>query len=252
MQSLKDVFSGSLEDSIDDLISTFIFSEQRKITTALQNHNEDLSLLEEAKNNFIQQSLMGLAMWGYQWIMKFIEFLIKKMSLIWAYIVTGKLTKKLTSLKTKNIKGKKALNILSSVIGADKTAERIEVAKIVNSNFDSVQREMQNVKSNKIKIDEKMLQIGFSSSQLKNVSSQEDLNLYLHKTKTSTWTNTQKDKKLFEKITGQVVGESSSTSWGSLVTELNKFSEFAKDTEGNVYNLTNAILSLVSRSYLAK
>ena len=189
MQSLKDVFSGSLEDSIDDLISTFIFSEQRKISTALQNHNEDLSLLEEAKNNFIQQSLMGLAMWGYQWIMKFIEFLIKKMSLIWAYIVTGKLTKKLTSLKTKNIKGKKALNILSSVIGADKTAERIEVAKIVNSNFDSVQREMQNVKSNKIKIDEKMLQIGFSSSQLKNVSSQEDLNLYLHKTKTSTWNN---------------------------------------------------------------
>ena len=252
MQSLGNVFTNSLEDSIDDLVSTFLFSEQKKINDALINNNSDLSLLDELKNNFIRSSLMCLTVWAYMHFMRILEFIITKLTLLWTYIASGKMLKKITSLKTKNIKGKKAINILKTILGADKTLERIEVAKLANSNIDSIQKEMQNIKNNKMQIENKMISIGATSAQLKNVSSVEDLNLYQYKTKTSTWQDTAKDKKLFEKITGEKISSSSGLTWSNLVEQLNKYSDFAKDTEDNVYNLTQAILRLISRSYTAK
>ena len=52
MQSLPSVFGNSIEDTTDDFISTLLFSEMREITKPLLNNNGDLSLLDEAKNNF--------------------------------------------------------------------------------------------------------------------------------------------------------------------------------------------------------
>lgn len=252
MQSLPSVFTNSLEDSTDDLISTYLFSEQRKITDALINHKGELSLLEEFKNNLVTQTIMGLTLYAYMFIMSIIEKYIVRSAIEWGYIVSGKLAKKIQNLKTKNIKGKKGLALLGAIVGSDKTRERIEVVKIANSNMNRIDIELQNSKTNKLAVEQKMLSIGATSAQIKGVSSQEDFNLYLYKLKSSSWKKTATDRKLFEKITGEKISTVSATSWGDLVDKLNQLSEFATDSEGKIFNLTEAILKVVNRANIAK
>lgn len=252
MQSLPSVFTNSLEDSTDDLISTYLFSEQRKITNALINHNGELSLLEEFKNNFITQTIMGLTLYAYMFVMMLIEKYIARSAIEWGYIVSGKLKNKINELKTKKIKGKKALHVLGAIVGSDKTRERIEIVKIANSNMDRIDKELQNSKTNKLAVEQKMLSIGATSAQIKGISSQEDFNLYLYKLKSSSWQKTATDRKLFEKITGEKISTVSATSWGDLVDKLNQLSEFATDSENKIFNLTEAILKVVNRANVAK
>lgn len=252
MQSLTNVFTNSLEDSTDDLISTYIFSEQRAIADKLVNHNGDLTLVQQFVNNAITQTLMGLSLWGYFWVMYLIEKFILRSAGEWAYIVSGKLKEGINKLKAKNIKGKKALHLLGAVIGSDKTRERIEVVKIANTNMNRIDTEMQYQKTNKLAVEQKMLAVGATSAQIKGVSSQEDFNLYLYKLKSSTWKKTATDKKLFEKITGEKIANTSTVTWNDLVDELNQMGEFARDSENKIFNLTEAILKVVNRANVAK
>lgn len=256
MQSITNVFSNSFEDTIDDFVSTFLFSEMRTHSQPLLKNEGDISLIDEAKNNFITQMAFGLTLWAYMHIMKYIEKIIVRTGLVWSYIVTGKAKKlvndRLNKIKSKNIKGKRAIRFLSAIIGSDKTLERIEVAKIVNQNINQIDKQMQNDKINRLAIEQKMATLGATSSQIKGVSSQENFNLYLYKTKTSTWTNSAKDKKLFEKVTGEKITTSSTLQWSALYEQLNNYSEFAKDSEDKIYNLTEAILKIVNRTNLAK
>jgi hypothetical protein len=252
MQSITNVFSNSLEDTTDDFISTYLFSEMRELTKPLINNGGDLTIVDEAKNNFITSISMGLTLWAYVNIMNYITKLATRSALMWGYIVTGKLKQKIATLKTKNLKGKKALSMLGAVIGTDKTLERIEVMKLANNNINQVDKEIQNHKTNKLMIEQKFSTLGASASSIKGVSTQENFNLYLHKTKTSSWKNTAIDKKLFEKVTGEKISTSSTTGWNDLVSELNNYTEFAKDSENKIFNLTEAILKIVNRSNIAK
>ena len=242
----------AFEDTADDFVSSYLFTEMKKITTPLLKVGDDLSLKDEAINNFITQLSYGLTITAYTRIMTYIEKMAERSAIIWGYIVTGKLKKKISELKTKNIKGKKALNILGAVIGTDKTAERIEVAKIINQNLNTIDRQIQYDKTNKLSLENKMISLGSTTSQIKGVSSQENFNLYLHKTKTSSWKNTNLDKRLFEKVTGQNFGTTAGSSWGDMVDTLNNYSEFAKNAEGQVFNLTEAILKILNRTNIAK
>lgn len=252
MQSLKNVFGNSFEDTTDDFISTILFSQMRKISEPLIKKGDDLTIIDEARNNLVTSLSMGLTMWAYFNISQTIQRMIARSVMMWAYISTGKLKKKLNELKTKNIKGKKALNLLGTVIGTDKTAERIEVAKIINDNLTHIDTQINNDKKNKLAIENKLISLGATSSQIKGISSQENFNLYLYKTKSSTWKNTNADKKLFEKITGETVSIGTATTWADIVKELNNFSEFAKDLDGNIFNLTEAILKVTNRANIAK
>lgn len=251
MLSIKNVLANGLEDTTDDFISTLLFSEMRKITIPLLKTG-DLDLIDEARNNLIQSLSMGLTMYAYINISQYIQKMATRSAILWGYIVSGKLKKKIADLKTKNIKGKKALNMLGAVLGTDKTGERIQVTKIVNDNLLHIDKQINNDKNNRLAIENKMISIGATSSQIKGISTQENFNLFLHKTKTSTWKNTNQDKKLFEKITGETITISSATSWADLVSILNNYSEFAKDTEGRIFNLTEAILKVTNRANLAK
>lgn len=255
MQSITNVFSNSFEDTIDDFVSSYLFSEMRTVSQPLIETGDNLTLLDEAKNNFITQTFFGLTLWGYMHVMRLIEKIIIRTGLTWSYIVSGKVQKvvvdRLNKIKSKNIKGKKAIKYLSAIVGSDKTLERIEIAKIVNTNINQIDKQMQGDKTNKLFIEQKMATLGASVSQIKGISSQENFNLYLHKTKTSTWTNTTKDKKLFEKVTGQLIADFKVT-WSDMVETINNYSEFAKDVEGRIFNLTEAILKIVNRTNLAK
>jgi hypothetical protein len=256
MQSLPTVFTSSVEDTTDDFISTLFFSEMREMTKPLLNHNGDLTLLQEAKNNFITQISMGLTLWAYTNVMTYVEKIALRTGAMWTYIVAGKvgskINQKIKELKSKNIKGKKALNLLGTIIGSDKTHERIEVMKIANTQLTQIDKRMEKFKNEKQMIDNKFIAMGATSAQIKGVSSQENFNLYMHKTKTSTWQKTATDRKLFEKITGEKISTVSASSWGDLVDTLNQYSEFAKDSENKIFNLTEAILKVVNRANIAK
>ena len=95
MQSIGQVFGNSLEDSIDDFVSDVIFSESRELTKETTKAGGDLTKIDEFKNNFITQLLMGLAMIGYQFVMKVIEVIAEQMAMGWTYIVSGKLKEKI-------------------------------------------------------------------------------------------------------------------------------------------------------------
>ncbi len=251
MQSLKNVFSNSLEDTTDDFISNYLFMNMRNFTQPMLKTGDDLTLKDEAINNFITQLSFGATLWAYTAIMAYIAKIATRTGIMWGYIVSGKLKKKIQELKTKNIKGKKALNFLGAVIGSDKTLERIEVMKLADSNLRQIDTQIQNEKTNRLAVENKMISLGATSTQLKGVSSQENFNLYLHKTKTSSWKNVTADKRLFEKVTGQSIADSG-INWSDMVDTINNYSEFAKDLEGNIFNLTEAILKIVNRTNLAK
>ena len=256
MQSLPTVFTSSVEDTTDDFISTLLFSEMREMTKPFLNNNGDLSLIEEAKNNLITQISFGLTLWAYTNIMSYITKIALRTGAMWTYIVAGKvgskINQKINDLKKKNIKGKKALNLLGTIVGSDKTHERIEVMKIANTQLNQIDKRMEKFRTDKMTIDNKFIAMGATSAQIKGVSSQENFNLYMHKTKTSTWQKTATDRKLFEKITGEKISTVSASSWGDLVDTLNQYSEFAKDSENKIFNLTEAILKVVNRANIAK
>lgn len=251
MVSLGGVVSNSIEDTADDFVSTIIFTEQKRLTDLAVKKGEDLTLVDEAMNNLKMQLIMGLSMYAYQLVIPYIEKMAVQLTLSWSYIATGKLRKKIESLKAKSIRGKKALAVLSSVIGADKTMERIEVVKLAHNKINHLENKIDKYKDTRLAVENKMISLGATSTQIKGVMSQDNFNLYTHKLKSSTWTNTVNDKRLFEKITGQKVAEMP-ISWTDLVTQLNSLSEFAKDTEGRMFNLTEALLKVLNRATVTK
>lgn len=252
MITLGSVFSNAIEDTADDFVSTVIFTEQKKITDlAIKKDDGTLSLSDEVLNNLKTQIIMGFSMYAYMLVVPYIEKLATQLTLSWTYIVSGKMKSKITQLKTKNIKGKKALNFLSAVIGSDKTSERIEVVKLAHSKIHHFENKIDKEKNNRIYADKRLLDLGATSTQLKAISSQDNFNLYTYKLKSSTWKQTSSDKRLFEKITGNKVSELS-TSWADLVVQLNSLSEFATDTEGKIFNLTEAIMKTLNRAKITK
>lgn len=248
MITLGGVVSNALEDTADDFVSTIIFQEQKKITDLVVKKDDGtLTILDEVLNNLKTQTIMGFSMYAYMLVVPYIELMATQLTLSWSYIVSGKLKQKIQNLKTKNIKGKKALNFLGAVIGSDKTAERIEVVKLAHNKIHHLENKIDKEKKNRMYADKRLLSLGATSTQIKAIASQDNFNLYSYKLKSSTWQQTATDKRLFEKITGNKVAEMP-ISWADLVVQLNSLSEFAKDTEGKIFNLTEAVLKTLNKA----
>ncbi len=248
MQSLSGVLNNSIEDGIDDFVSSVLFKQMRKYTEPLNKNFSSDSEFDGAMQNFITTLSMGLTLYAYMHIMEYIRRAGTRFAMLWSYIVVGKMKEKIKKLKPASKIGKKGLAIFSAVVGTDKTSERIQVAQMINDNLNHIDNKVYNDKQIRLDIEKKFIDMGATSSQIKGVSSQENFNLYLHKTKTSTWKNTANDKRLFEKVTGEKLTNSSATAWSDLVEQLNKYSEFAKDLNGNIFNSTEALLKVLNRT----
>lgn len=48
------------------------------------------------------------------------------------------------------------------------------------------------------------------------------------------------------------IANTSTVTWNDLVDELNQMGEFARDSENKIFNLTEALLKIVNRAYVAK
>ena len=75
MQSLKTVFTNSLEDTTDDFISNYLFMNMRNFTQPVLKTGDDLTLKDEAINNFITQLSFGATLGRFQ------SYLLKQLCL---------------------------------------------------------------------------------------------------------------------------------------------------------------------------
>ena len=249
---LTDIGKNAVEDGVEDFVSSFLFRRMRKLTEPFLKDFEGDSEFDEAMQSFIQTLSMGLTLYAYSKIMNFLfERSVKIFGTLWTYIVAGALKKKLVDkMKESKFKGNKAFKTLSLVVGTDRTAERIQVAKMVQSNVNSFDSHKFHFQNQHLKIEDKMDKFSFSASSLKNASENSYTTRFTHKTLTGTWENTSIDKKLYERATGSTLAEIGAGSWANLHIKLNKFNQYSKRVDGEITNLATILQMALSKQGL--
>ncbi len=251
MQKLTDITKNSVEDGVEDFVSSFLFRRMRKLTEPFLKDFDSDSEFDQAMQSFITTLSMGLTLYAYMKIMKIITKMGARFVGLWSYIVAGKIKKALSDkLSNSKTKGKKAFKLLSVVLGADRTAERIEISKMVNQNLNKLDDDIKHYENQYLNVESNINGLGSMTTGLKGSSTHDNLMRYTYKSRTGTWLNTNEDKKLFEKVTGQKIVSSGAGSWASFYLELNKYTEFAKTVDGEILNLTGALNKAMSRSGL--
>lgn len=251
---LTDIGKNAVEDGVEDFVSAFLFRRMRALTQPFLKDFDSDSEFDEAMQSFINTLSMGLTLYAYSKIMDFFfERGVKIAGALWTYIVAGAMKKKaLEKLKNSNFKGKKLLRTASMILGSDRTAERIEVAKMVQSNVNSFDNHKFHFQNQQSKIDSKLDNLSLSTSNLKNSVESSILTRFTHKSLTGTWANTNLDRKLYQKATGVTLAETGSGSWANLHLELNKYNEFAKTVDGEITNLASSMQMALSKQGLIR
>jgi hypothetical protein len=252
-QKLADIGKNAVEDGVEDFVSSLLYRRMRKLTEPFLKDFEGDSEFDEAMQSFIQTLSMGLTLYAYTKIMNFFfERGVKIGVSLWVYIVAGAYKSKIMNkIKNSNFKGKKLLRTVSMVLGADRTAERIEVAKIMQNNVNSFDAHKFHYQNQQFQMDSKLDNLSLSASTLKNSNENSYLTRFTHKTMTGTWLNNTDDRRLYERATGIKLVEAGQGSWTNLYENLNKYNEFSKTVDGEITNLATALKSVLSRSGLA-
>jgi hypothetical protein len=247
---LTDIGKNAVEDGVEDFVSAFLFRRMRKITEPFLKDFSSDSEFDSAMQSFIQTLSMGVTLYAYTMIMNFFFQRSAKMGLaLWTYIVSGVMKRKIAEkLKASKYKGNKAVKALSLVMGADRTSDRIAVAGLIKDNVNSFDSHKLHFQNQHQKADDKLDKMSFSASNLKNSMEKSILTRFTHKTFTGTWKNNTTDRKLYEKATGVVLAETGDGSWTSLYSQLNKYTEFAKTTNGEIINLSTSLQMVLSKS----
>ena len=251
---LTDIGKNAVEDGVEDFVSAFLFRRMQKLTKPFLKDFEGDSEFDEAMQSFIQTLSMGLTLYAYTKIMNFFfERSVKIGVALWTYIVAGTFKKKLLQkLKNSNFKGKKLLRTASTILGADKTSERIQVAQIMRQNVDSFDAHKFHFQNQHLSMESKMDKMANTAGNLRNSTEKSILTRFTHKTFTGTWKNTNVDRKLYEKATGITLAETGDGSWTNVHTQLNKYTEFAKTTDDEIVNLSTSLQMVLSKSGLVR
>lgn len=252
--NLTDIGKNAVEDGVEDFVSSFLYRRMQLLTKPFLKDFEGDSEFDEAMQSFIQTLSMGITIYAHTKIMNFFfERGVKIGVALWTYIVAGTFKKKLLQkLKNSNFKGKKLLRTASTILGADKTSERIQVAQIMRQNVDSFDSHKFHFQNQHLVMESKMDKMASTSATLRNSTEKSILTRFTHKTFTGTWKNTSVDKKLYEKATGVKLAESGDGSWTSLFDKLNKYTEFAKTTDDEIVNLSTSLQMVLSKSGLVR
>ncbi len=251
---IADIGKNAVEDGVEDFISAFLFRKMKSLTEPFKKDFNSDSDFDNAMNSFIDTLAMGLQMYAYSKIMNFFFERSAKIGVaLWVYISAGTFKKALLNkLKNSNFKGKKLLRTVSTVLGADKTSERIQVAQIMRDNVNSFDAHKFHYQNQHQKGEDRLYKMSGSATNLKNANENSILTRFTQKSLTGTWANTNQDKKLYEKATGITVVESGSGAWSSLYEQLNKYNEFAKTVDGEITNLATALQMVLSKSGLVR
>jgi len=251
---LSDISKNAVEDGVEDFVSAFLFRRMKILTEPFLKDFQGEDDFSQAMQSFIQTLSMGLQMYAYTLIMNFFfERSVKIGTALWIYISAGTFKKKiLNKLKNSNFKGKKLLRTVSTVLGADKTAERVQVAQLMKDNVNSFDNHKFHFQNQHQRAESKMDRMANSATNLKQSNEQSYLTRFTHKTLTGTWENTTIDKKLYQNATGAKLAETGVASWSSLYVELNKYNQFAKTVDNEVTNLATSLQMVLAKSGLVR
>lgn len=250
MSNITNIGKNAVEDGVEDYFNALIYRRMRKFTEPFLKDFEGDSEFDEAMQSFISTLSNGLALYAFTKVTSFFfDRGIKLSTMLWSYIVAGKLQKKmLTALENSNFKGKKGFKTLSLVLGADRTSDRIEVSKMVLSNVESFDKHKFHYQ-NQHQSSEKMINdFSLTGANLKNTVDTEQMELLLFKTKNALWKNTKKDRKLFEKATGNILAETGEGSWSKLYKQLNSMTDLFFTLEGDASNLATMLAKVLAKS----
>ena len=250
---LADIGKNAVEDGVEDFVSAVLFRRMRKLTEPFLKDFQGDSEFDEAMQSFINTLSMGLTLYAYTKIMNFFFERGSKIAIaLWVYIVAGTFKKRIVQkLKNKNFKGKKLLRTVSMILGADRTAERIEVAKMIQNNVNSFDQHKFHYQNQQMSLDNKIDNFTISASSLKNTTENGYLTRFTNKMMTGTWENTTLDKRLYERATGITLAETGAGAWSNLYIKLNKFNEFAKTVDGEITNTATSLQKVLNRNGLA-
>lgn len=245
--TVGNVTESAFEDGIEDYFQLIIYSEMRSVMSPFLDKYKGDSAFNEAMTSFINTLGYGLALYSLSKVMEYFYTRSKYYLAIWAFIVAGKVKQVIKNkMANSKFKGKKAFKIVGVVVGSDKTAERIEVSKMIQKNIDSYDQHKFHYENQNQNIKNGYGNFSNSVSKLKSGKDNKSIEMLVHKTSTGTWSNTTADKKIYEKATGTKLSTTGKGSWSSFHLQLNQFTDFHKTVDGKISNLTTALSQILA------
>jgi len=207
-------------------------------------NNEDGTCIDEATMGAIQAIGQGISMYVTFKVSEYlVDGMIKRAGLYWAYINMGKIGKIVKKkMPTQGFFGKAGGFLFKHILMSDSTATRVETMKLAQSEigrFDKHSFEQQKIFSTNSQNVESQKN---SAMKIKGNEKTKSIELFRHKTISSTWEKTTYDKKIFETVTGSKIATTGKLTWNKKVVQLNQLSAFAKDMEGNFVSHSQVLL----------
>lgn len=245
MQKASYIAENAYEELIETGLDECLLSEMQGYINKFSNEEGNCAFnASMAMVTAVGQGISMYISWKVSEIL--VESMIKKAGAYWAYINFGKFKKFLVGKAGKF--GKAGHAVMKNFIMSDTTSNRIETMKLVQTEvnrFDTNSHAQQQIMGQNLQT------LEHKKDKLYKVNAKhqtKSLEAFRHKILTSSWTNSTADKKLFESVTGlKSKHVSGTTAWSKRYKELNTLSTFAKDSEGNLINFSQALLkSLVA------
>lgn len=247
--AVGNIVGNSIEDASQDFVQAYVNQRVQSITKPLMDKYDSGSPYDDAMQTLIGGLVSGGTMYFYNKASYVIDRALSLVGMSWLYISSGDMKKKITDkLKASKFKGNKAFKVAGLVAGTDRTAERIEVVKLANqhvNSFDSYKYHNENLHQ---RASHNLDRVSQTAINVKSNDMTSSLALFNQKTRMGKWTNTNEDRKLYIKVTGATLTEQGLTSWSNMYQELNKFTDFYKNVDNEVVNLTQAIGKITARA----
>lgn len=250
MSKITSVGKNALEDGVEDYFNALIYRRMRKFTQPFLKDYDGDSEFDEAMQSFIGTLSSGLALYAFTKVTSFFFSRGQKLgAVLWTFIVSGKIKKRIfDKIKGSKYSGNKLLKVSKLMLGADRTSDRIEISKMIQSNVDSYDKHKFHYQDQHQKSEKMINDFTLTGASLKNNVDSEQMELVLFKTKNALWKNTKKDKKLFEKSTGVTLSESGEGSWTNMHKQLNSMTDLFFTLEGEAHNLASVLMKVLAKS----
>lgn len=135
-------------------------------------------------------------------------------------------------------------------------AENLALAQMANNNLNNLTTVISQERQNQILMrssqNKQVMQSLKLNHDAKGLRDSKKINAYLFKMKTGTWTNTSEDKKLFQSVVPKEYIKEGFMYNSSFVDKLNKHTEYAKTVEGELMNLAQTNLDMITANNLSQ
>lgn len=262
MHSVGSIATNTSEDYIDELASGVVYKYKDYVFSGFDKTkltSDDSDVMDEALNGAyqtLQFSIMNSV------ILVVSEYAMSRViagsTFIFGYIKGHRVVNNLKKAGRKVYKGNSGAKLVKKGVKVlfGTQEERLAMSSMANSNMNNLttvlsqERQTQTtMKSSKRK---QMLDTLGLSSNDKELRDTKKLQSYNYKMKSGTWENTVIDKNLFLSCVPKEYVKQPFMFNTAFVTTLNKFKEFATSAEGNLVNLAQTHVDLMTSHNISK